>query len=578
VLSGRGKLHAVQGRVKPCYTAAMLPRLGTVVLLLVVASCSSKSQGKTQPPKAPDNAFTIFLSSEIKGQIEPCGCTSDPLGDIARTAALVADARANDAVLYLDGGSLLFSAKELAEDMKIQERMKADLLLNVFRDDLNAAAVGLGPHDLALGIDAVKLPRQAANVPSTAGLPIEAPKLLTAGGVNVGVFGVVAPGLVAPFGVEASDPTAAAKAAVADLRKRGAQVVVGLLHMEKIAADAIAREVDGLDFGLVGAALPDQEDMLTVEPWRQGDTWLFAPIDRGQIISRLDVQFDGGAPFVNAIGKSGASAIVERLDAAITRIEADLERFRADTSASPAFLATQQAERDRLVAERDGLRANPLQRPDKGSWFTLSQVKIAKQLSCDSDIVSAKVAYDSAVGKANLAASKGKPIPEPAAGQAGFAGIEECEFCHEEAVVFWRKTKHAGAWETLEKGGKQFDLECVKCHVTGYGMPGGSSLANNDALRDVQCEVCHQAASIHVDQNGGRKDTLVRTTPKDTCVTCHNELHSDTFDYEAYLRDVTGPGHGEEFRKQLGDGPTGLELRSAALKKAGAGVGEGCPK
>jgi hypothetical protein len=41
---------------------------------------------------------------------------------------------------------------------------------------------------------------------------------------------------------------------------------------------------------------------------------------------------------------------------------------------------------------------------------------------------------------------------------------------------------------------------------------------------------------------------------------------------------VTGPGHGEKFRKTLGDGPTGRQLRQAALDKAGAAIGEGCPK
>ena len=68
-------------------------------------------------------------------------------------------------------------------------------------------------------------------------------------------------------------------------------------------------------------------------------------------------------------------------------------------------------------------------------------------------------------------------------------------------------------------------------------------------------------------------------TPQATvCQACHNEEHSDTFDFEPYLRDVTGPGHGEEFRNKLGIGATGLELRSAALKKAGGLIGEGCPK
>ena len=57
--------------------------------------------------------------------------------------------------------------------------------------------------------------------------------------------------------------------------------------------------------------------------------------------------------------------------------------------------------------------------------------------------------------------------------------------------------------------------------------------------------------------------------PKDFCATqCHTHEHSDTFAYEAYLRDIVGKGHGEELRKKLGDGPTGHALRTAALDKA----------
>ena len=59
-----------------------------------------------------------------------------------------------------------------------------------------------------------------------------------------------------------------------------------------------------------------------------------------------------------------------------------------------------------------------------------------------------------------------------------------------------------------------------------------------------------------------------RETPASTCTVCHTEQHSDTFQYEAYLRDILGAGHGPSARKKLGDGPTGHELRTAALARA----------
>jgi hypothetical protein len=90
----------------------------------------------------------------------------------------------------------------------------------------------------------------------------------------------------------------------------------------------------------------------------------------------------------------------------------------------------------------------------------------------------------------------------------------------------------------------------------------------------VQCENCHGPASLHVAAKGLEEpSSLRRAVPETTCLACHNEHHSDTFQYQAYLRDVLGPGHAGEARKKLGDGPTGHSLRAAALaaaKRAGA--------
>ena len=65
----------------------------------------------------------------------------------------------------------------------------------------------------------------------------------------------------------------------------------------------------------------------------------------------------------------------------------------------------------------------------------------------------------------------------------------------------------------------------------------------------------------------------------DLCATqCHTKEHSDTFQLEAYMRDVLGPGHGEARRKALGDGPTGAQLRQAGFEKAGTTLGAGCTR
>lgn len=100
---------------------------------------------------------------------------------------------------------------------------------------------------------------------------------------------------------------------------------------------------------------------------------------------------------------------------------------------------------------------------------------------------------------------------------------------------------------------------------------GGCSLGHTDHLRNVQCEVCHGPGSIHVAEKGLEDPPAVHTeTHASTCTSCHTEQHSDTFQYQAYLRDIIGPGHGAAARANLGAGPTGHELRNAALARAKA--------
>src|SRR5262245_55889643 len=191
----------------------MLRRAGLLVVLAAAACCSKsevKGGGSADPP-ATKPTFTVFALAEVRGQIGPCGCTSDPLGDISRTSKLIADARASGPVLFVDAGSLLYSKSPIPPAMAPQEELKADLLAHIYKDDLRAAAVGLGPADLANGPGALRLPRAAANA-SVSGL--EPPKLVEIGGAKVGVFGVIVPGAVK--GVEIGDPVAAGKAAVGE--------------------------------------------------------------------------------------------------------------------------------------------------------------------------------------------------------------------------------------------------------------------------------------------------------------------------------------------------------------------------
>jgi Cytochrome c554 and c-prime len=547
------------------------------LLLALVAACAAKSS-RTPPipdaaPPGPMTAATdvvLYFSTKLQGNVEPCGCTSDPLGDLARTAALIAAEKQPTALF--DGGSTLFQINQPSSLDRVQERLKAQLVVATL-PKLQLAAAGLGPFDLVEGPAGVIPARQAVNVPSSAKVPLEAPKIVDLGGVPIGVFGVVDPTLVPTLG--ATDPIPKAKTAIADLRARGARVVIAIAHMPRPAARKLATEAPGADFILVGGA---EADLGQWEPEHVGTSTLFVPGERGQVLTRLALHVEPTpGPFVDAIGQERAAVEIARLEEWAVREEASYARWIKEKDADKDFLATRRAAIDEVRAKQKELADRPVRA--EGSWFTSSLVSIKKGLPCDKAIVTAKQELDRKVGEANLAAASPPPSAEP--GKPSYVGVEECVHCHKDAVDHWRTTRHAGAWPTLTRVGKQTNRYCVSCHVTGWEEPGGSALGTvvkDPLLREVQCEVCHGPASLHVDADGKRTDSLL-PVDLDLCATrCHTPEHSDTFQLDAYLRDVLSKGHGAKARAELGSGPSGRELRAAALAKAGSGIGENCPK
>jgi hypothetical protein len=498
---------------------------------------------------------TLVATAEVKGTPEPCGCTSDPLGDVARVATLAKGG------LWLDAGSLLYNREELSAERRPQADATAAALAHIY----GRARVGLGGDDLAGGAAKVKPPRQACNA---RGMALEAPRVVTIDGVAIGVFGVVAPDRVAP--VKASEPVAAAKKAVAQLKKKGAQVIVALCGMNRIETRQLVKAVPGIAFAIVGAEVGDG----MAEPEPVGDAWLTAPGDLARYAVKLTVERRGDGPLALYAGEAARKREIEKDERRIKTLEAQLAEWKKDASADKAFVAARQKERDELVAARQKLATSAAPPPPAtGNWFSYELVPVRHVIPRDPDIAEELKKLAHAIGETNLVAAKGKPAPVAEAGAPSFVGTNGCVKCHKPAVEFWKKTVHAEAWKTLVEVDKQYHYDCIGCHVTGWEKPGGVNLGSVEkrALVDVQCETCHGPGSKHVDEAGlDEPRSIVTKPPERFCAdNCHTKEHSDTFALVPYLRDILGKGHGEKARAKLGDGPTGHELRQKALAAAG---------
>jgi hypothetical protein len=86
---------------------------------------------------------------------------------------------------------------------------------------------------------------------------------------------------------------------------------------------------------------------------------------------------------------------------------------------------------------------------------------------------------------------------------AAYVGSEKCKECHKQAYKIWKESPHARAYASLVKAQRpslrQFDGECVVCHVTGFEYTGGyADEKTTPHLKENGCENCHGPGSLHI--------------------------------------------------------------------------------
>lgn len=160
--------------------------------------------------------------------------------------------------------------------------------------------------------------------------------------------------------------------------------------------------------------------------------------------------------------------------------------------------------------------------------------------------------------------------PHPRGGE--FVGSEKCGECHTKAYAIWEKTPHQKATADLvhppERAAvqRQFDPECLSCHVTGWNaqgyypyLSGYQSLTQTAHLTGNGCENCHGPGSQHVAVESGDVDAtdaerlklrqqmqLPLSAAERVCLECHDLDNSPDFHkdgaFERYWAEVRHVG------------------------------------
>lgn len=487
-----------------------------------------------------------MVVTDLDGYLEPCGCTSRPLGGIDRLAHQLATLRREGTpTLFVAAGNLLFQGAPHGSDLeraRDQERMRAETVREIL-DELELAAAAPGPLDFAFGAERFSALAGAsraamlaagARVEGSEPAPFGSVRRVRVGELDVAIVGFAdlrdASGAL-PAGVAAEDPVAAGRAALEGVE---ADLVVALVSGDR----RLARRVAGLP--RVDVVVHGGDDEAEVRPPSVGEG---APIlhagRHGRGLTVVDLRRgEGGLADASEWTREAQRAHVRQRAEAL---EARIAEWARDSSTAPADLAAQRGRLAELRRELDALAAPPRV---EGGYLSARHVELPPEAPQAAEFTARMRALDRRVNEHNrdIFASW---TPEPAAeGAPRYVGSERCATCHAAAHTWWRGHAHGRAYATLEQRDKNFNLSCVGCHVTGYLEPGGSTVTHVGPLADVGCESCHGPGSMHASRPTAAPVNVVRAPEERTCRGCHNPEHSDRFDFSTYRQMLLAPGHG----------------------------------
>ncbi len=443
-------------------------------------------------PIVPMRELVFAVTGEVRGEVEACGCPTTPYGGFARRARLVEALRSQGPpVFHVDAGEMLVKGLHTEPDAARRARARAvlDVSAAVGLDAWAGSAVDLMPG----GLDAL---RAAGALAANWGGALPPTRVVDRGGVRVGFLGLGAP----PDDAPRVAPVEAARAAIE--ASPPADVWVALSNLSAADNVTIAEEV-----AAVRVVFATSGDRLDAPRATRGAPVIEAA-DRGRYVNVTRVALGTSTDRPWELEEHGPLR--------------DLSKKRAEPGARPdrPDVVAARARAEAALAGRNVVHTELI--PLGSTWDGAS----------DADEALTRFRSSLATTAAEAAAAR----PE----RSGYAGASACLNCHEhkQRYTLWLYDPHArSAWEALVSRGEADNPDCVACHSTGWGRPGGFGELTPEQIgrwKSVQCEACHGPLAAH--PNGSARP--VPPGPE-MCLGCHDEANSPDFDYASYVTRIS---------------------------------------
>jgi hypothetical protein len=178
-------------------------------------------------------ALTIAYQGSRSGVTEPCGCHTTPYGGLDREKNAIDSLRKeNPDLFYLDAGNM-FTQEKLPPRLLDRAHQKAELL-NGILNKMGLDVLAIGEQDYQLGVEFLKkLSKEtktaflSTNVVDEKGEPLFLSyKIVERGGIKLGVLSASAPKEIEKLKLKATDPEAALKKGISQIKDQVDYIVV----------------------------------------------------------------------------------------------------------------------------------------------------------------------------------------------------------------------------------------------------------------------------------------------------------------------------------------------------------------
>ena len=458
-----------------------------------------------QQVRGPERALrelTLVLSGDLRGEIEPCGCPTLPYGGFDRRAVLLDQVAAEGRpMIQVDAGDALLKG---LVSQRSDTQPRAALIAELF-NQVGVDVFVPGPSDVAaVGLQelgGLGLPLTSATWADADGILLyPAFRVVEKAGLKVAVVGLSSATEAVPTN---KDPVEALRGALEQVPE-GVDLIIAVGNLRDQQAQAVAA-VPGV--ALVVMTPGEKREALRT----RARTPVFEVSARGRYMSVLRL----------ALGTDPARPLLLEQN----RSFEDWMRLKGRADLSPVLLQ----EMERLEGEVD------LRGLNRG-WLE------DRPLGAELDPVNGSPTEAMlAQFKAATLAKAERTVKTPDASGPHYGTGAKCVSCHSHQVAAWAvRPNHARAMEALFERGEQGNPECVGCHSTGFGQPGGFAAVDKKTLQtwgNVQCEACHGPLGGHPRDPNSVPEPITQAT----CTGCHDAANSPDFDYEQYRMAVVCP-------------------------------------